>query len=541
MPTYFYRPILLLGLATMLIGCDGTDNSAPFQNTTTSTTTSTTTVNGVVFQSQPTEASIMAVGASGRTVHTSSDRNGVFQADVSSLEAPYTLTATGIESGVTLRSFAIEPGYININPITTSVLQRLDETNIFDIQQANRASISVDDLATVEKAVQQDLLVEIQSNGLNPETYDIFTTPVVNSGIGHNQLLFRYQEYVDRNFIDELTPEQGELLQRLFAKFLVEDAMGNVRPDEKKLSSTLFVSFYDALVAGSIEKNIINIDSNSIPTLSLDVAKNVRNTILKEVTVDVFITTFADVTEIPDADRIFLKELANAALSQNILRAAWAMGSGLMGKDTSEIYAPLQAAFDDSFLGNDRITDTGVRSTQGLVRLSNFMTCYNPLVSANERRTHCEIVNKDSSSQTINTQPQSASDLPAQQTFWITDVIPLPGAQSTGIIERTQSLAVEFNAPVYMGPTLPGSGREAIRYEVRNYGETINKQCDNIISLDDRSISCTFDERVFNYGEEYTVSIFAQKQQSLEKIQAQFRFSIPDYPTLARFSGSRTI
>lgn len=510
------------------------------------------------------KGSILVKGSSGNFTAAISDQSGNFVVDLSGLTAPYKIKAESLDKDIVFYSYTENSTYTNVNQMTTSIFEDVaPQSNSEELFNSN-VVINKSLLNEAEKALKNNLLVQIYSSGLEPDKLQIFKSKFTANNLGYDELLDKLSDESTPKVQSELTVEESKAISRIKSK-LYFTSYNSV--DIGKIDKDLINKFLARVVKAATDRNymqtIYDLDGLPSKVVFVDGGKSFINNVMINVAKQSFIEIIGTSVGFSDADINFITELSSIKFKNNIYDAVAVLYLGLQGEDTSKIHDPLLVALQKSTLGDPIVASEkfiDFFGTHGTI--SRFIcnlddaTAGTPSSALGEilnfnRTENCQFFenNNDdtlSDGYTIDFQTNQIVDVNYNdQPFRVTGVYPSTGnvVDNSNMINPT--IFVNFNTTIDRSSV---STPFAMNVTNLTTGHTL--VCNRLYVLfhnryegdEAESIECAFDDINLKYNSKYAFSITAIAKNTNDKLSVASTFSTPDYPvktiSLSSPSGS---
>ncbi len=202
--------LLVLVVCLIFVGCDRDRKSDD-------PTPNTPTVSGTVAAGAPlANAQITFKDKAGKTLTATTNANGKYSADVSGFTAPIWIRVGSSSPYLYTMCFEVATGTTNLHPYTDLVVRKYYEAlGISDMDDffANLSTSSLTptkaELSAVTSKVLNALAAFLQQNGIDYQTFDLFSTPFNADGTGFDKIL----DSSDFTVVNQVTMTDGNLSQ----------------------------------------------------------------------------------------------------------------------------------------------------------------------------------------------------------------------------------------------------------------------------------------------------------------------------------------
>lgn len=190
--------------ATVLAGCsNGSDPVSSLVSDSASDSVDSSVaeyvVSGTAAVGAPIDGIVYIKDAEGTEVYIATDSEGKFTIDVDGMLAPFIIKVEPNDDGDTLYSFASAEGIANATSLTNFALylasDKADLGEIYD--NWDGTSIDAMELAIVQATINKNLASEMESQGLDPDTYDFVKEPFDANSSGIDAVLDSIDVVVD--------------------------------------------------------------------------------------------------------------------------------------------------------------------------------------------------------------------------------------------------------------------------------------------------------------------------------------------------------
>lgn len=198
---HLFGTIMVLVLAAAITACGGSsssgnNNETPDDGNQEPPASETQTLSGTAATGAPIDGFIYLTDANGQpgtAVAYDIDAEGNYEIDVSDFLAPFILKAVPDDGSDSEYSYADAPGIANITPMTTLALfeatGREDLETLFDEWSTRAANINTQDIIDAAQALVQNFNDSLQEQGVNPDDFDIFSSPFAANNQGFDAVL----------------------------------------------------------------------------------------------------------------------------------------------------------------------------------------------------------------------------------------------------------------------------------------------------------------------------------------------------------------
>lgn len=181
------QAIVLALFSLTLISCGGSSSG--------SNTTTTSTLSGTAAVGIPIDGDIIVTDSMGALATAEIDSTGNYVVDVTGLTPPFIIAAVPSDNMLpTQYSFAAQANItVNVTPLTTLTLFNASGQQDLDAIQADWvnqfASITQTQINNVQAVINANFAALFSGQGLDPATFDLFSSPFSANGTGFDAIL----------------------------------------------------------------------------------------------------------------------------------------------------------------------------------------------------------------------------------------------------------------------------------------------------------------------------------------------------------------
>ena len=204
-----------LWLTLFLSACGPTDTQTDSTDPGDNTPTINRELSGTAATGAPVAGTITVVDANGVTSTTQSDATGAYSLNLEGRPGPYLIRVEPNDTSLPIMySYATGSGVANITPFTTLALYlayQADLANAFTNWATMYANWRRADLEKAVSTINANFNTDLLNAGVEPTTYDFFTTPFVADHTGIDAFLDNYSVSVNfTNNTYEITDSSGQ-------------------------------------------------------------------------------------------------------------------------------------------------------------------------------------------------------------------------------------------------------------------------------------------------------------------------------------------
>lgn len=507
--------LLLICLALLtLAGCGGggSQPSGP-QNQ----------LKGVFAVGRAVEGIITLVGANGKTTQAISTPEGNFIVDLSDLSYPLSLRGQSLDGSVTLYSYTNDSRFVNINQLTNHIVTNsgsFQPEQIFTATGGQSALIPQEALDQIETDLQNNLVVQIASSGIDKTQLEIFSHPVIANGIGYDALLDRVSDPANIDYPTDQSLMDAEKLQRVLAKFFIVNENGTLVPNNRLITRRVMKGFFDEMTDELVVSGALREVPFSSPSAGklyfIDSSKRAVTSTIFNVARTHIVEIFGDIVGLNEADRLFIQETTSLFAQANFLNALTILYKGVRGEETGELSDRLVDAMEASFLGEARRFDTAgrVHAFFSDSLLDHFNCAFNSTDgvlgdTGTEQVCHFRDYDLQEEETVALFDGDVVSVSGTTSPFGLTGITPEPGALSSSWRKDSRKIDLQFSSDIHRGADDIITGQRALEVTLQNSLTGASRTCQTIEFQSNRRISCVVDSDFVTLNSEYLVTVSA--------------------------------